>query len=231
MNTPNKILLDQYSGTNVQEYEKQRSSSLRWTRECEVFTEVLQLLQPESLLDCPVGTCRWAAEYSRLHLKYLIGLDASPDMISKSTAAAEAAGLENFTFLQGDILSEDAVVGVPKVDLVICIRFLNWLGTTSAAKAIRTLARVESRFVLLGVSLTANKRPFWYKARGKVLLCIDNMTRARRKLAPIHVHDESWLGEQFRENGWKVLRKYPIFEDNVRENFFYLLEVGTSNPK
>lgn len=225
-----QTLINQYSGDHVLAYEAKRRHSPRWARECEVFASMMEQVKPNTLLDAPVGTCRWAEEYATLGLKRLYGLDASSDMLAKATAAANAAGLDAFTFNQCDLLNERIASRVSQVDCMVCIRFLNWICADDVAKLVANLTQVNSCHLLLGVSLSPQCWGALKKNKASTDLFRDNLARRFKKLAPIYVHEEVWFEELLNLNGWNTKLKEPIFDDSRRVNFFYLLEKSHSSP-
>ncbi len=225
-----QTLINQYSGDNVLAYEDKRKHSPRWARECEVFAAVMKQVKPSTLLDAPVGTCRWAQEYATLELKHLYGLDASSDMLANATAAARGARLENYSFDKCDLLNDKIKEKVPQVDCVACIRFFNWIGPDDVTKLVKNLTQVGSLHMLLGVSLVPESWGSLKRNKAGTGLFVDNKARQLKKLAPIYVHAEAWFEELLGLNGWDTKLKELIFEDNRRANFFYLLERNPSSP-
>jgi ubiquinone/menaquinone biosynthesis C-methylase UbiE len=180
-------------------------------------------LRPKRILDCPIGTCRWASEYARLELDELHGLDASADMLAKSTLAAEAAGVLNHRFQKADLMSDGFPKLIPAVDLVVCVRFLNWLDEAQTAGVLRNLCRVTTPALVVGLSCLPSDWSLLQRISSKVRLKSENWLRTRRGLAPIFVHDQEWFEKLLDDLSLKIERKDTIFEDKVRVNHFYTL--------
>jgi hypothetical protein len=223
MKQNDNLIQSQYSGDNVEGYESKRSKSPRWKREVEIFTGMVESEAPKTLLDCPVGTCRWAVEYASLKLDELYGLDASDDMLVKATESAKKAGIADFSFKKANLLSDEYLEHVPRVDLIACIRFLNWVNADEAELIVRNLTKVGSKSMLLGISLIPSSWSTLRKIRSKFRLRAENRRRLRRGLSPVHVHDEKWFEDLMKKHAWKTTRREQVFNDRIRINFFILL--------
>lgn len=146
-------LRDRYYGDYAGDYEQRRRHTREWRLEDETVSEFLAGFQPgTSVLDVPVGTGRFINQYRDLRFD-TTGINASTAMLEKARTAAESAGIDA-ELSQGDIRSLPFEDG--RFDVVVCIRFLNWIGREDVAKALRELVRVTRGQIIFGVKLYAS---------------------------------------------------------------------------
>lgn len=222
-----EVLTGQYVGQAASDYEAKRQSSERWKREVEVFPSLLERAKPDSVIDCPVGTCRWAEAYARFNPR-LIGMDISADMLAEAKGNAAKAGLTRAEFRQGNALAPDAFKPLGPVDLIVCVRFINWIDYPSAMKLVANLAQAESRRLIVGASVIPSSWGPIKTVRARIKLWLGNRKRVRKGLAAVHVHPEQKLEAAFAAHGLSIQEKTFIFGDAERANFFYLLEKSRS---
>ena len=141
-------LSERYKGEAARTYDAERQEGRKWRREQDAIESLLARV-PEGLrtLDVPVGTGRLFPFY-KLRRFDGTGVDVSSDMLAE--AAARAAALELKVDLQGgDIRS--LPFPASSFDLVMCIRFLNWIDAAGFETALGELARVSRQHLLVGV--------------------------------------------------------------------------------
>lgn len=140
-------LARRYSADNAEAYELRRLGQ-KWTSE-NLAVERLLARVPEGsrILDVPVGTGRFFPWFKARNFD-TVGLDASPDMIVQAKANADRLGMP-VRLEKGDILAIGAEGGT--YDLVVCIRFLNLIDWAGVDAALRELARVSNRHVIIGI--------------------------------------------------------------------------------
>ena len=124
----------------------------KWSSE-NAAVEALLASIPEgaSVLDVPVGTGRFFPLYMARKLT-VCGIDVSEDMLEQAANHAEEIGA-TVTLAKGDI--RDLPFPDSHFDLVLCVRFLNLAGDAMMAEALREIARVSHRGVLIGVRYLA----------------------------------------------------------------------------
>jgi ubiquinone/menaquinone biosynthesis C-methylase UbiE len=156
-----EILASEYIGFVAATYVKHRVGPKWWSENA--ATEALLASIPEgaSVLDVPVGTGRFFPLYKARKLT-VSGIDVSRDMLEQASNHAEEVGA-TVTLAEGDI--RNLPFPNDHFDLVLCVRFLNLAGEAVMAQALRELARVTRRSVLIGVRYLApydelGKSPF-----------------------------------------------------------------------
>jgi ubiquinone/menaquinone biosynthesis C-methylase UbiE len=139
-----------YTGEKARTYERDRTVQPEWWLEDVGVRRLLGV--PESLLDCPVGTGRFADIYRERAIPKVVGVDVSVDMLLE----AEAKRLRTMKLIMGDIMDLQFEAGA--FELGVCIRLLNWLSADRMEAAFREMARV-CRSLLIGISLAPTARP------------------------------------------------------------------------
>jgi ubiquinone/menaquinone biosynthesis C-methylase UbiE len=216
-------LLARYQGKNAAEYEDRRKLNRRFRAEQRLFTEMLAGLQISSALDCPVGTLRWAEDYKRMGVQ-VFGIDLSGDMLQIAQRRATETGLERVQLIQADIFDArlSQLVG-GQADIVICVRFLNWVPFERAMQVIGHLATLTREYLLLGVSLRPNDWPLVRRMASRASLLIDNLARRRRGDAARYVHSQAAFERGLQAARLKVLRRESVFRKASLRNYFYLV--------
>lgn len=212
-----KSLEERYSGAGADAYDTIRRSSARWSNEEAAFAEVLKIVRPLTAVDVPFGTGRWIVEYEAQGT-VVTGLDVSPDMLAK--ARRKTTNPDRFRFVEASIFDFD-FPSLGPIDLAVCVRLVNWFDYDRAVAAVRNLSNVNAKFLLLGCSVVPEGVSTIRRLRMKARLLLTNL-RTRRE-PPQHVHDEKRLLGDLAALGWKEARRFPIFENPSRGNFFYLL--------
>lgn len=144
-------LSTKYLGGVASGYEAQRRGR-KWADEDLAVEELLDGLAAGSrVLDVPVGTGRLVPYYKKRGFE-AHGLDMSPDMLAEARSKANDTGFE-IELCVGDIrrIPFDANV----FDLVVCLRFLNWIDAAGVTAAVSEMARVGRDRLLLGIRYLA----------------------------------------------------------------------------
>lgn len=142
-------LSQRYRGERADKYDRVREQTAGWAREQQAVESILATLPPNlSVLDIPVGTGRFIELYGRLGLS-ATGIDVSPDMLARAQIKADESGAP-IVLRQGDIRKIDAPDGA--FDVVVCVRFLNWIDLEGVRSALRELSRVSSRHLVVSAS-------------------------------------------------------------------------------
>ena len=141
-------LSKQYVGARAEQYDEVRTSGRKWQREERVLGELLDMVPAGArTLDVPVGTGRLFPYYAARNFSGT-GVDVSPDMLAEAKRKAADKGLD-VTLQQGDIRALPFEDGT--FDLVMCIRFLNWVDLAGFRAAVTELVRVSRERLLIGV--------------------------------------------------------------------------------
>lgn len=144
-----KDLTQKYTGTTASQYEAKRSRSSKWHLENEWFQECISKISIKTVLDAPVGTGRFLPLYQRMELD-VTGLDVSADMLAIASQKGSAK------LIHGDILNPPIA---DTFDLVVCVRFLNWLDLTQMQEAFSALSALSHKFMILSIT-TSNGESF-----------------------------------------------------------------------
>lgn len=218
-------LLTRYTGTKAEKYDAKRKDTERFRNEDAAFTAFMQRLGPQgTVLDLPVGTGRWLP-WMKDCAGPVFGVDLSADMLE--VAKQKAGDDARVRLLQADVFDPALASHVPVCDLVICVRFLNWLPTSDAGRAFGVLAGRAGKSMIVGVSLVPRDgtaapepRPAWLFGRFR-------KQKKKENAVPSYVHDEATVLGWFTEAGLGVREKTFVHRMPDRENFFFLLSRAT----
>ena len=141
-------LSSKYFSNTAYRYDKRRENTDKWKKENQIIDQYIRhFSQKTRVLDSPIGTGRFMPLYKKYKFS-VTGLDISQDMIDIARAKADKAGLEiefkNTSLFETDI--EDNAY-----DVVLCIRFLNWVDKKNALLIAQELARLSSRNIIFSL--------------------------------------------------------------------------------
>ena len=140
-------LSSKYFGATAVEYESKRFDS-KWIAEQATIEElVLDVPEGAKVLDAPVGTGRLIPLLTS-HSLSLSGLDISVDMLAEARAQA-AECRKHVELCKGDL--RQIPFQNDSFDLVICLRFLNWVNKQGVREVVKELSRVSRSKLLIGV--------------------------------------------------------------------------------
>lgn len=215
-------LIEAYSGGKAKQYDERRSHSRRWREEVRAMEDLLSIIQPKSVLDCPFGTGRWIPQYAKNKI-VVVGIDASADMLQQAREKLEILSIDEqsrFQLRQGNIFFRDDLSTPTAPDLTVCIRFLNWVDLSAAEKALCTIRSINSPDTIVGASVIPSNTMPACRLVHKL-----GVKWANRKQGPKqYVHDESELIRIFERLGWIVSSKRLIVRRYSRTNYFYHLK-------
>ena len=145
-NTP---IGDDYFGKKAFLYEQTRKDSFFWRNEQKFVIKTLKELNSSSkintLLDLPCGTGRFYELYEALGIKY-IGADSSFDMLNeaKKRMRIPSIGKQHIMFSTKINLPNNSV------DMIVCIRFLQWIiSLKDVKKTLNEFYRVSNKYCIL----------------------------------------------------------------------------------
>lgn len=177
-----------YTGAAAQQYDAKRTGTLKWQTEQAIVERMLSGLPAgSSLVDIPVGTGRFLGLYRQLGI-VATGMDVSADMLARAREKGTGVPLRLC-----DIRHISAADG--EYDCALCVRFLNWVDGDGLRAAIRELARVSRRHVVLGVR-------FYAPPSGMAL---------RRRIR------QRWARWQPRTDGQLVIHEHAAVQDAFRQ--------------
>jgi len=220
--------LDQrYSGTLAAAYDTRRERSPRWQAEVAAFSQYMSLVKPRSVLDCPFGTGRWIEWYRSLPGP-VIGIDKSADMLAVAKSKGGDSWPSNMECKIASIFEHDfSLYRTAGIDLLVCVRFLNWFPRKLARQALSRLAQAEIPHAIVGASVFPRHLSQFTRLRMRGRNYLENLRLRSQQESAQHVHDEQLVQHWFAELGWRVERQTPIFQSPTRHNFFYLLRRRT----
>lgn len=214
-------LVNAYSGSGASRYDRRRARTSRWKAENAAFEAMLTMSDAASVLDCPFGTGRWIEQYTQNDLR-VVGVDLSAEMLA--VAKAKVTTLPEryqalFSFRHQsifDLLPDDFDV---RPDVVVCIRFLNWISQRDAEKALRILSDFQSKELIIGASvLSKTASPRFRRWYGRWLAVVNACLFNRPNQ---YVHDEEWLLQALYANGWKIAKQAKTMKRDARINYLF----------
>jgi ubiquinone/menaquinone biosynthesis C-methylase UbiE len=137
-----------YIDSNARDYDAKRIGVKKWQVEERIVKEILgRFPKGTHILDVPVGTGRFIPFYKDFDFK-VTGMDVSNDMLEESQKKVVAENFE-VDLKQGSIFEIDFPEG--HFNIVLCIRFLNWVDFENLSVAIKEIVRVASDSLIVGV--------------------------------------------------------------------------------
>lgn len=215
-----------YTGENATNYDAKRSKSRRWRNEISTMERFLDQIRPKVVLDCPFGTGRWIPQYNTINAE-VIGIDLSDGMLKEARAKLDLAGsavAERYILVEGNIF-DLASENLPKEpDLVVCVRFVNWIPFEKVKDVIARQTALAAKEMIIGASLVPDSASRLHKAFYRWSLKWVNK-RAAGKPAQ-YVHEEADMVGLFKEHGWKIVEQAEILRRSSRVNYFFHLKRG-----
>ena len=148
---------DRYHGNRALEYDEIRSQQEWWHRENQAMRTILSNLEDcHSVLDVPCGSGRFFPLYHDFGMK-TTGLDISHSMLKECREKHKSSSIS-------PSLEQGSATAIPfgdcSFDLVVSFRFLQSIVSfDDAQKAIREMARVSSKYVVLELDFLQHEHP------------------------------------------------------------------------
>ena len=196
-------LSTKYLGSAAANYESERAGK-KWHSEHAAVEQLLDHVEEGSrVLDIPVGTGR-LIPYHKSRSFEVYGLDASPDMIAEARNYAAELSLD-LKLVEGDIRSIPFEDGF--FDLVVCLRFLNWIDKHGVEQAVAELARVSRRHVLIGIRYLTPFTDLGLRLSSPVRLGMRliGFPQNRAHRWGLVYHDKDFIENLFRKVGLEVV--------------------------
>lgn len=222
-------LSKRYTGNRAFGYDRERLGGEKWEREQEVMRRLLsQLSSGSTVVDIPVGTCRFVEFYKTYGLQ-VTGMDISEDMLASAAAKARACAMD-LRLRKGDIRSIDAPDGA--FDTVVCVRFLNWVDAEGLSRAFSELVRVAHRRLIVGVRTSVPREERrWVSLEGARKLpryLVYRLRNAGRKSGLVY-HQRPQVQELFARHSLQVEERCLVEERcDWTEYHIYLLSKGAA---
>ena len=142
------LLSNRYTGSAAEEYDARRRSVAKWQLEQDIVARVLRRFpRGTTVLDVPVGTGRFVGFYKEYGL-FATGCDVSADMLSQCEKKAKEHEYD-MSLVRGGIFDLGLSDGC--FEVVVCIRFLNWIGFDDMVRVVAELKRVTRGHLVLGL--------------------------------------------------------------------------------
>lgn len=222
-------LSTKYLGGAASNYESERVGN-KWQSEHAAVEQLLSHVgEGAKVLDIPVGTGRLIPYYKSRGFK-AYGLDISADMLAESRARAEAISAK-IQLAQGDIRAIPFDDGF--FDLVVCLRFLNWIDKRGVEKAVAELARVSRRNLLIGIRYLT---PFadlgvQLSSPARLAMRLIGFPQNRARRWGLVYHDKSFIDNLFSKAGLEVVEKRHVERRlDGTDYVFFLLKKAGSEP-
>lgn len=133
-----------YHGHEAEQYDEARESTPLWLHQQAEVERYLDAFGPGTrVLDVPVGTGRFLDTYAERGFD-VVGVDVSDSMLALARSKRSDIDLR-----EGDIFHLDFPNG--SFDVVVCVRFLNWVGASDLAAALSELGRVTRNTVIANI--------------------------------------------------------------------------------
>lgn len=222
--TQQTSLSGQYGDGLAELYDKNRINTDRHIQEEKTFRRYMDVVSPSSVLDCPVGTCRWFDIYVEGQVE-LTGVDLSEQMLGQAEAKNKGGLLPKMSLIKGNIL-EDAFVELLDVrfDSVVCIRFLNWVPLDAAELFIRKIAPLSRGYLIIGITLIPASWGFLKKVLSGIRLARSNERSRKVGRANRYNHPEEFIESLFKDLNLSVVEKSETYQSKEAINYIYLLK-------
>jgi ubiquinone/menaquinone biosynthesis C-methylase UbiE len=128
-------------------YDDLREGTPQWVSEQTIVEEFLSGFPPgTAVLDVPVGTGRFLGAYAATGFT-AVGVDVSASMLEKARAKLDSTAKVT--------LEEGSITALPfsdaAFDLVVCIRFMDWVAGEAFDTAMSELARVAKSSLIVSI--------------------------------------------------------------------------------
>jgi len=211
-------LASKYTGDVAFTYDARKTSKEKWSHEQDALESLLaETPRQAAILDVPVGTGRFFDYYKERELT-VTGVDMSSDMLALAHEKSEIMQL-------GAILTEGNILNLPHLtgtfDCVICIRLMNWLETGDYEQALRELARVTNKHVIVGVRVSDGDDSYG----ATVLRAIHHLSvvSGLRKDERITVHPAATFERAFRAAGLSEIKATEILPRRAGTIYKFIL--------
>jgi ubiquinone/menaquinone biosynthesis C-methylase UbiE len=182
-----------YHGEKAKTYDAVRTKQARWDVENQIVGGWLAELKPKSVLDCPVGTGRFIADYVKLGCDVL-GMDISDEMIELAEKKQKKLKAGYVRFQQGSATETGAKDKA--FDGSVVVRFLDLIDEDAMRAVVTEMARVSRRFIICTIRLGEKYVPKSNTAEHDA-----KKFRALVKRLGFKIEKS----EQFRQGSWHIL--------------------------
>lgn len=209
-------LRTRYRGSTADSYEERRADSEKWQREQDTVSEFLKRISAEMddplVLDVPVGTGRFMDLYQRLPVR-AVGVDVSEDMLSEARSKLNGDA-ERISLQEGDIMNLSELDISP--DVIVCIRFMNWLDLSTVKEAIDSIARTGPAHLIVGVRV---QRSVLHRGTGLLRRSYHRLTNQEE--AKTTIHDQARISTLFVKAGFRERERKLVDESILGDKYIY----------
>lgn len=220
---PTDPLSTKYRGATAEEYHDARADTPRRKAELAALDAYFARISPRTMLDIPCGTGSLFEAYHRHGTPELLGIDISEDMLAVA-AGTEVGRSPSVTLRSGSVFDDDLLRSLEPVDLVCCIRFLNWISQDQADHVVRSLRPLATRWMIIGVTMAPADRSPLAKVKGQLVTARRARKARKGGTAVKTVHQEQWFRSLVADLGLTILDARQTMANDVRENHLFLLD-------
>ena len=214
-------LKKRYFGKTAEMYDETRRQQRKWVKEDRAILCVLQQYRGGELkiLDMPCGTGRVLDILFRagIELDSYEGLDVSDAMLSVAEAKIPAELAMKVKVLESDALSYARGENEEKPDLVLCLRFVNWLSRDDLKKLTLVLKGTGAKSLCITNRSVRKGGNFFSSIIFYLLAKISYLTWKRQQ----NLHDVANFLD-FLGSDWMIETEVPL-ETRVDGTSFSLL--------
>lgn len=174
-----------YRGRKAETYESVRTKQKRWKIENDVVWDMLRELQPNRVLDVPVGTGRFIQMYDKLRVQKAIGVDISDEMLEYARVKAERCRHVRVAFLCDDVRAAK----IKPVDVAVCVRFLDLIDERAMRVVLKRLMQIAQQAIICTIRL------------GDTYIAKSNTA----------THAEGDFRKLLKKYNWRIARDVPVF--------------------
>ena len=203
-------LAKKYYGDMCETYDSLREVTPQWVSEQKIVQEFLKKFPAKtSVLDIPVGTGRFFETYLKFSFK-VVGIDISDAMLEKAQKKADTK-LQEIRLEKGNIFS----LNFPdnKFDVVVCVRFMDWVGGKDFDRALSELARVSFDTIIVYIptyTQISEIKPFSYTGICRLLRQFKLKFYMNRTKSESVIHEKSDVYRLIDRLGLQVMDKVCI---------------------
>lgn len=219
-------LRKKYFGEIVVDYETKRSNESRWEKEQIVVLNFLKNIRKEEfkVLDVPVGTGRFFKFYKKFNFN-VTGVDISENMLREATKKSRHNHL-GASLIKGDIFNLTKQNN--KFDLVVCIRFLNWISFNQLIKVLGMISNTSKKYIILGIRVypgmlnNFSLLSLFRRIKKRIGVCL-------KLKENLKIHNKNKTLNLFRKNKLRIHNKKVI--DKLNDGSVYYIFLLEKNAK
>lgn len=221
-------LAQKYYSSTASKYDTRRKHNEKWIKENNIVDNYLSKFPAGTVvLDAPVGTGRFIPLYKKHNFR-VAGFDVSNEMLALAKEKAQKFKIK-IEFKNGSLFES----GIPNssYEVVICVRFVNWLHQENASKIIHELNYISSKNIILGVrTLTPIPEIFKLGLKGVPIIArqfVRRFIKAPKERA-LHFHKRTLLLKTFKKIGLTI-EKFEYVEKRRDGTEYIIYQLRKAN--